>query len=134
MLKSLPIYCLHYYLPYELACLQGQTKALNASNHDQSNHVMDSDELLKFLYLNLVPILQKSLHPCPEHDPSCILRDNQLEIEPPIVNRKEDPGAFVHDLDTAESTSPLLHQAVATAVSNGAVVSEDYALLRTQLE
>ena len=134
MLKSFPIYYIHYYLPYELACLQELTKASNTSNLDQSNHVMDNDELWKFLYLNIVPILQKSFHSCPENDPNCKHQDDQLEIDPPLVNRKEDPGAFVHDLDTAESTSPLLHQAVATAVSNGAVVSEDNALLRTQLE
>lgn len=101
---------------------------MNAPNLDQSNPVMDNDELWKFLYLNIVPILQKSLHPCPDHDANCNFGADQLVFEPPIVNRKEDQDAYVDDLITAESTSPLLHQAVATAVSDGAVVSDDYTL------
>ena len=105
-----------------MACLQELNIALNATNLDHSNHI--SDELWKFLYLNIIPILQKSLHSCPENDPGCSILPEQLEFEPPIVNRKEDAGAFIDDLDTAESTFPLLHQAVATAVSDGAVVSD----------
>ena len=105
-----------------MACLQELNIALNATNLDHSNH--NSDELWKFLYLNIIPILQKSLHSCPENNPGCSILPEQLEFEPPIVNRKEDAGAFIDDLDTAESTFPLLHQAVATAVSDGAVVSD----------
>ena len=108
---------------YELACFQELTKTLNSSNLDQPNQVTDNDELWKFLYMNIVPILQKSFQPCPDNDPNCNLPD-ELQFEPPIVNRKEDHDAYVDDLITAESTSPLLHQAVATAVSDGAVVSD----------
>ena len=106
-----------------MACFQELTKTLNSSNLDQPNQVTDNDELWKFLYMNIVPILQKSLQPCPDNNPNCNLPD-ELQFEPPIVNRKEDHDAYVDDLITAESTSPLLHQAVATAVSDGAVVSD----------
>ena len=44
-------------------------------------------------------------------------------------NRKEDNNAFSHHLNQSPSNPQLLHQAVASAVSIGAIVSDSYMLV-----
>ena len=115
-----------------MTCLQEITNSLNTTKLDESNIVSDNDELWKFLFLNIVPVFQKS-PPCPENDFGCIF---QVEDEKPKasvvvteVNRKEDTDAFATPFNLIHSNSPVLHQAVASAVSNGAIVSDSYMLV-----
>ena len=115
-----------------MACLQELTKSLNKTKLDESNTISDNDELWKFLFLNILPIFQKS-HPCPENDFGCIFQAKDEKAIAPVfvteVNRKEDTGAFGTPFNLINSNSPVLHQAVASAVSNGAIVSDSYMLV-----
>ena len=115
-----------------MACLQEITNSLKTTKLDESNSVSDNDDLWKFLFLNIVPVFQKSL-PCPENDIGCIFRAKDAKPRASVVvtevNRKEDTDAFATPFNPINSNSPVLHQAVASAVSNGAIVSDSYMLV-----
>ena len=115
-----------------MACLQEITKSLNTTKLDESNIDSDNDELWKFLFFNILPVFQKS-HPCPENDFGCIFqaKDEKSKVSVVVteVNRKEDTDAFATPFNPFNSNSPVLHQALASAVSNGAIVSDSYMLV-----
>ena len=75
--------------------------------------------------MNILPIFQRSL-PCLEYDIGCGLQVDDKEPSIPVVNaavNEEDNKSFRGDINVRNSNFALLHQAVASAVSDGAIVS-----------
>ena len=108
--------------------LQEIPKSRYTTKLDESNDLTDNDELWKFLYFNIVPEFFQQSPPCPEHDFNCIFQTkDQKNLVLAGVNRlgllPEDTHAIESSNNPINLNSPVLHQAVASAVSDGAIVS-----------